>query len=335
MTLVSGPTEVIKLTKGDISIVLMGDNHEGMEGACEKDSLSLRKYIDNHLKQGGIDLSIEVPLWENYNEPASGKSLFNKIIKDPQIPKSPLIVLINYLSKNGCLLPNKETCKYEKSRVHMIDLRRSTARDSPNILKILNLQKGLKFVKIPKKELKFKKIMNDLKKIPHEHSKLKKYLLKIKPDTRKAILEWYNKYFNNIENLYTEYWDNYINFIKDKKIRKIRDNYLDKNLKDGSIQHLRNNGVLNVNLIEAINEALYLNTLNNLNGLNLLLTLIVQDIYNITRILSKNYKKNIICVGFFHLHNIQNLLENHLGYKIERYPQQKYRCVKLPTNLFI
>ena len=34
MTLVSGPTEVIKLIKGDISIVLIGDNHEGMEGAC-------------------------------------------------------------------------------------------------------------------------------------------------------------------------------------------------------------------------------------------------------------------------------------------------------------
>ena len=326
MTLVSGPTDVIKLTKGDISIVLMGDNHGGMEGVCEKDSLSLRKYIDNHLKQGGIDLSIEVPLWENYNEPASGKSLYNKITKDPQIPKSPLAVLINYLSKNGCLLPNKETCKYEKSRVHMIDLRRSTLRNSPNILKNLNLQKGLKLMNIPKKEIKLKKIINDLKKIPYEHSKLKKYLLKINPHTRKAILEWYNKFFNNIENLYTEYWDNYINFIKDKKIRKIRDNYLDKNLKDGSIQH---------NLLETTNEVLYFNTLNNLIELNLMLTLIVQDIYNITRILSKNYKKNIICVGFFHLHNIQNLLENHLGYKIERYPQQKYRCVKLPTNLFI
>jgi hypothetical protein len=330
MTLVSGPTEVIKLTKGDISIVLMGDNHEGMEGACEKDSLSLRKYIDNHLKQGGIDLSIEVPLWENYNESASGKSLFNKMIKDPQIPKSPLIVLINYLSKNGCLSPNKETCKYKKSRVHMIDLRRSTARDNPNILKILNIQKDLKFMNIPKKEIKIKKIINDLKKIPHEHSKLKKYLLKIKPDTRKAILEWYDNYLYDIENLYTKVWDNDINFMKNKKIQKIIDNYNDtyKNIKKCPSQACGNS-------IELMTIGIYNNAIIRNDTIRVWLTLIVQDIYNITRILSKNYKKNIICVGFFHLHNIQNLLENHLGYKIERYPQQKYRCVNLPTNLFI
>jgi len=328
MTLVSGPTEVIKLTKGDISIVLMGDNHEGMEGTCEKDSLSLRKYIDNHLKQGGIDLFMEVPLWENYNEHASGKSLFNKMIKDPQIPKSPLIVLINYLSKKGCLLPNKEMCKYEKSRVHMIDLRRSPS-SKVNIFS--NVQKSIIHIIKPfsKKEIKLKKIINDLKKIPYEHSKLKKYLLKINPNIRKAVLEWYDNYLYDIENLYTKVWDNDINIMKNKKIQKIIDNYNDtyKNIKKCPSQACGNS-------IELMTIEIYNNAMIRTNTIRIWLTMIIQDIYNITRILSKSYKKNIICVGFHHVRNIRNLLENYLNYTIEKYPQQKLRCVKLPANLF-
>lgn len=319
----SGPVSLYYLKKGDIKILLFGDEHFSLDYSCENNSIDFISFLNNIFSTNKkIDFLMESSYSYIENIDLKKEDIYHK--EDSYITK-----VINYYISKGCFIRDKKECSinYPMVRFHSIDYRYSRLC-APT--KVLNNIKNILVTMINKleKSENYTYIINDFKKLMSKIYLIDSYE-KIEDEIKKIFeCTKMKKQIDNCDEYIRVKIIQYKNDILDMNNKKFKYqyNYIIENLKE-----IYEKNSFSYTILSSYIESLY--------TIIVYIRSIIIDIYCLARLFRKyktnnNMKNIIIYAGASHIENYFNFLTKYVNFTIEINTKAvRKRCIDI-SNIY-